>query len=171
MADWKEVAGVVGKVAPLLGSVLGGPVGAIAGAAGSLIASAVGAEPEPEAVLSAVRANPEAMVRLRELEVAEREKILEWRGLQLRTEQSFEASLTKRHEADLRSDSWLSKNVRPLCLLAFTGTLVAAVLMQEVGGAKLEALTDLGYGIYGYYFLGRSVFDKGAVRLRREDKA
>ena len=33
--DWKDVAGVVGKAAPILGGILGGPAGA---AVGSLVA-------------------------------------------------------------------------------------------------------------------------------------
>ena len=37
--DWKDIAGTVGKAAPLLGTLLGGPAG---GAVGAIIASALG---------------------------------------------------------------------------------------------------------------------------------
>ena len=37
--DWKDIAGTVGKAAPLLGTLLGGRAGA---AVGSIIASALG---------------------------------------------------------------------------------------------------------------------------------
>lgn len=165
MADWKDVGRAVAGVAPVLGGILGGPVGAAVGAAGALAASWLGVDPEPAAVLGAVQ-DPQALVRLRELEAAEQERLLAWRGRQLDAELRFEAELTARHGADMASDSWLSKNVRPLCLLTFTAALVGGTFLPGVGTDKLGALTDLGYGIYGYYFLGRSVFDKGAVRAR-----
>ena len=37
--EWKDVANVVGKAAPILGTLLGGPAGA---AVGALVASALG---------------------------------------------------------------------------------------------------------------------------------
>jgi hypothetical protein len=42
--EWKDVAAAVGKVAPLLGTLVGGPAG---GAIGGLIAAALGTEPTP----------------------------------------------------------------------------------------------------------------------------
>ncbi len=165
MADWKDVGRAVAGAAPLLGGILGGPVGAAVGAAGALAASWLGVAPEPDAVLAAT-ADPQTALRLRELEAAERGRLLDWRGRQLDAEMRFDAELTSRHTADMASDSWLSKNVRPLCLLTFTLALVGGTFLPGVGTDKLGALTDLGFGIYGYYFLGRSVFDKGAVRAR-----
>lgn len=165
MADWQGVGRAIAGAAPLLAGILGGPVGAAVGAAGSLAASWLGVDPTPEAVMQATK-DPQAMVRLAELEARERERLLQWRARQLDAETAFERELTTRHDADMRSDSWLSKNVRPLCLLTFTAAIVGGTFAPEVGPDKVRALTDLGYGIYGYYFLGRSAFDKGAVRLR-----
>lgn len=68
------------------------------------------------------------------------------------------------------SDSWLSKNVRPITLLVLSLAIVAAALDADVPADKLEALTGLGWGVFGYYFLGRSAFDKGAVRLHLGDR-
>ncbi len=164
MADWKSVGKVVSGVAPVLAGVLGGPVGALAGAAGSLIASFFGVEAKPEAVAKALQ-DPVLFVRLRELEEKERSRILSWQEKQLEAETAFEKELSARHQADMNSQSWLAKNVRPLCLLAFTAGILTAALHPDIVTEKLEALTSLGFGIYGYYFLGRSAFDKKAVSL------
>ena len=62
--DWKDIAGTVGKAAPLLGTLLGGPAG---GAVGAIIASTLGTGGSPAEVAQAL-ANPDAMVKLREVE-------------------------------------------------------------------------------------------------------
>lgn len=164
MADWKDVGSLVAGVAPVLAGILGGPAGVVVGAAGALAASFLGVEPEPDSVLKAL-GDPQSVLRLKELESAERQRLLAWQEKQLEAGLAFERELGRRHEADMASDSWLSKNVRPLCLLVVTAAIVAAALDSDIGVDKLEALTGLGWGVYGYYFLGRSAFDKGAVRL------
>ena len=65
---WSDVGKTVAKAAPVLGAVLGGPVGAVVASAGALAASALGTEPEPEAVEAALKASPDALLRLKELE-------------------------------------------------------------------------------------------------------
>lgn len=67
-------------------------------------------------------------------------------------------NLTARHQADMRSDSWLSKNVRPTCLLAITFTIMCGMLWPSdwIDAERYTALTDMSQWIYGYYFLGRS---------------
>ena len=81
--DWKDVGAIVGKAAPVLGAVLGGPVGAIAGAAGSLISRALGCEDAPETVTKAIQADPNAMIKLKALEVREQAQLLNWQAQQL----------------------------------------------------------------------------------------
>tara|TARA_R100001463_G_scaffold41154_3_gene86856 strand:- start:1361 stop:1777 length:417 start_codon:yes stop_codon:yes gene_type:complete len=64
-------------------------------------------------------------------------------------------SITRRWEADAMSDSWLSKNVRPL-------TLVFMVLVYTVGfflEYQLESINQIVLLIIGAYFGGRS-FEK-----------
>ncbi|MFO7595760.1 MAG: hypothetical protein R6W92_05360, partial [Desulfocurvibacter africanus] len=69
--SWKDVAEVVAKYAPTVGGAIGGPIGTLAGAAASLLAKALGVEAEPEAVMAALK-DPAVLVRLREIEAAER---------------------------------------------------------------------------------------------------
>lgn len=63
--DWKDISGAVGKVAPILGTLLGGPAG---GAVGALVASALGTANDADSVSAAMAGNPEAAVKLREIE-------------------------------------------------------------------------------------------------------
>lgn len=82
-------------------------------------------------------------------------------------EKIAQENLSARHKADMASDSWLSKNVRPLCLLFLTLAICIGVYLPEssVDDVKFKALTDMGVWVYGYYFVGRSTFDKGNVKM------
>jgi hypothetical protein len=63
--DWKDIAGTVGKAAPILGTLLGGPAGA---AVGALVASALGTGSDPSEVAQVLATNPDAAVKLRQIE-------------------------------------------------------------------------------------------------------
>ena len=64
--DWKKVAGLVGQAAPILGTALGGPMG---GAAGSLVASVLGVDNTPDAVAQAIKQDPQAAIKIKQLEL------------------------------------------------------------------------------------------------------
>ena len=69
--DWTKVANFVKTAAPILGTCIGGPVGTLAGGAVSLIASAFGVEDieNPEAIYNAIASDPEAVVKLKQIEL------------------------------------------------------------------------------------------------------
>lgn len=73
--DWKDIAATVGKAAPLLGTLLTGPVGS-AVAVGGLIASALGTGNSPEEV-SAALTNPDALLKLKQIEADRQTKLAE----------------------------------------------------------------------------------------------
>jgi len=123
---------------------------AVAEKAGDLAMGITGSQ-DPTAALELVKVNKEYAVRFEEL----------W----AHAEQGIQENLTRRHEADMKSDSWLAKNVRPMCLLGLTVAVMLAVFMKTVEASKLSALTELASWVFGYYFVGRSAFDKGAVKL------
>lgn len=72
--NWADIAGAVGKAAPLLGTLLVGPAGA---AVGGIVAAALGTDPTPDAVAAAVASNPDAAIRLREIELANQVRLQE----------------------------------------------------------------------------------------------
>lgn len=67
--NWSDIGGIVGRAAPIVGTLLGGPAGA---AVGSLVASALNVPNDPDAVSVALAGNPDAMVRVQELQLTAR---------------------------------------------------------------------------------------------------
>ena len=69
--------------------------------------------------------------------------------------------LTKRQQADMASDSWLSKNIRPLTLIfiLIVYTIFAAMSAAdiEVNNNYVELLGQWGMLIMSFYFGGRSL--------------
>ncbi len=64
--DWSKVTSVIKGIAPLLGTALGGPAG---GAVGTLVAAALGVEETPDQMYEAIKADPDAAIKLRKLEL------------------------------------------------------------------------------------------------------
>lgn len=69
--DWSKLTKFVSKAAPILGTAIGGPIGGLAGGAISLITSAFGIEAtdDPEAIYEAIKADPQAVVKLKQIEL------------------------------------------------------------------------------------------------------
>lgn len=84
--DWKDVGKAISKAAPILGGIIGGPIGAAAGGAASLIASCFGVGEDPAAVMEAIKADPNALVRLREIEQEHQAELLRWKTAQIQAE-------------------------------------------------------------------------------------
>ena len=76
--------------------------------------------------------------------------------------------LTKRLQADMASDSWLSKNIRPMTLVFILITYTAFGLMSawdvEVNEKYVELLGQWGMLIMSFYFGGRTLEKILAVR-------
>jgi hypothetical protein len=69
--------------------------------------------------------------------------------------------VTKRWEADMKSDSWLSKNIRPMTLIFILCAYFIFSMMSAFGietrGAYVELLGQWGIVVMTAYFAGRSV--------------
>ena len=69
--------------------------------------------------------------------------------------------LTKRQEADMGSDSWLSKNIRPLALIAILFGYFVFAMMSSFGHNANESYVELlgqwGMLIMSFYFGGRTL--------------
>jgi len=69
--------------------------------------------------------------------------------------------LTKRQQADMASDSWLSKNIRPMTLvfILFVYTSFAIMSAVEINVHKpyVELLGQWGMLIMSFYFGGRTL--------------
>ena len=70
-------------------------------------------------------------------------------------------NLTERVKADMASDSWMSKNIRPLTLvfllIAYSGFAIASIFEYETRGAYVELLGQWGMLVMSFYFGGRTL--------------
>jgi hypothetical protein len=89
---------------------------------------------------------------------------------------SEQDNLSARHTADMASDSWLSKNIRPMTLIAiFVGYFVFA-MMSAFGHNANEAYVTLlgqwGMLVMSFYFGGRTlekIMDMKAHKVMKGD--
>lgn len=99
-------------------------------------------------------AKAEAQAKL--LELQQQGKLAE---LQADTAEAQE--LTKRQTADMASDSWLSKNIRPMTLIAIlAGYFIFAMMSafnMETNSKYVELLGQWGMLIMSFYFGGRTL--------------
>ena len=79
-------------------------------------------------------------------------------------------NVTRRVEADMSSDSWLSKNIRPMTLIfllvAYSSFAVASIFEYETRGAYVELLGQWGMLVMSFYFGGRTM-EKIAERVKK----
>jgi hypothetical protein len=79
-------------------------------------------------------------------------------------------NLTERTKADMASDSWLSKNIRPMTLVfllvAYSGFAIASIFDLETRGAYVELLGQWGMLVMSFYFGGRTM-EKIADRVKK----
>lgn len=111
-----------------------------------------------EKVLDKFVPDPEAKAKA----VAELKKMeQDGRLAELNADNIEAQELTKRLEADMKSDSWLSKNIRPMTLIFILFIYTIFGFMSawdlEVNGPYVELLGQWGMLIMSFYFGGRTI--------------
>ena len=85
-----------------------------------------------------------------------------------KTEQT---NVTTRWTADMSSDSWLSKNIRPMALIAiFTGYFTFAMMSAfgyNANESYVQLLGSWGMLVFGAYFGSRSIEKIAEIRARK----
>jgi|TARA_Y100000114_G_scaffold57661_1_gene52786 hypothetical protein len=83
--------------------------------------------------------------------------------LLLKAESDAQDQVTRRWESDMRSDNWLSKNIRPLiCVFLTVIFVVLSMFDGNIGEFKIQdsyvpIYQTLLITVYGAYFAGRSI--------------
>lgn len=89
--------------------------------------------------------------------------------------QNAEVQLTERQKTDMASDSWLSKNVRPIVLMFLTGSVMLlaylSIFALPVNKAALvepwiDLVTTVMLAAYSFYFGGRTIEKFQTIRKR-----
>ena len=93
---------------------------------------------------------------------------------QIAADTAEQQELTKRQQADMASDSWLSKNIRPMTLIAIlAGYFVFAMMSafnMDTNTKYVELLGQWGMLIMSFYFGGRTL-EKIIDMKSKNDKA
>jgi len=80
--------------------------------------------------------------------------------------------LTKRQQADMGSDSWLSKNIRPLSLIALFFAYIIFAVMSAFGINTNDNYTMLlgqwGQLAFGFYFGSRGLEKIAEIRAKNK---
>ena len=82
--------------------------------------------------------------------------------------------ITKRQQADMGSDSWLSKNIRPLSLIALFFAYIIFAVMSAFGINTNDNYTMLlgqwGQLAFGFYFGSRGLEKIAEIRSKNATK-
>ena len=142
MSVWDSIKDTVGSVAPMAGSMLAGPAG---GAVGSMLASALGVDNTPDAVADAIKTDPQAAIKIRQIEAQLEQTRLEVRGQAV--------------QAEAKGESWLQRNWRPLTMVWFSflvGAYWFGYTPEKLSDAAVLSLFGLIKLGLGGYVIGRS---------------
>lgn len=158
--DWKAIAGKVLSGAPILGSILGGPAGGALGTAINVIGQAFGLKPEevtPAKVNEILKADPEALLKLRQAEMANELELTRAYMMDVQNARSREIELTKvtgKRDINLYFLAWC-------IVMGFFG--LCGILMWKalpIGSDKvvfmLFGALSAGFGQVLQYFFGSS---------------
>lgn len=92
-------------------------------------------------------------------------------NIDLQAYQTEQNNISDRWKADMSSDSWLSKNIRPLSLIAiFTGYFMFAMMSafgMNANESYVQLLGNWGMLVFGAYFGSRSLEKITEIRVRK----
>jgi hypothetical protein len=127
------------------------------------LASKFGVSDSVDAVAKAISGDPQAAQKIAETE-------LEFAKLAADAMKNEDNNVSTRWSADMSSDSWLSKNIRPMSLVAiFIGYFLFAMMSAfglNANEAYVTLLGQWGMLIMGAYFGGRTVEKLAEMRKK-----
>jgi len=142
--NWSDIKGVVAEAAPVLGSLLGGPAG---GAIGGVIARALGVDASAESVAEAMRSNPDAVLKLRQLELEQQQAISR---MVMAHEEAQLAEVNATMRAEFAQEDRFVKRWRPTLgyavtltwVITWTAVVYAIVFRPEQAPSIITALAQ-----------------------------
>jgi len=126
--------------------------------------------------------SPEEVTKLRQLQNDHEERLIELGIMKAQAEleelkvfalasQNEDNNVSDRWKADMGSDSWLSKNIRPMSLVAiFVGYFIFAMMSAfgyNANESYVQLLGQWGMLIMGAYFGGRTIEKLADMRSRK----
>ena len=162
--DWKDLASTVGKMAPMLGTLLGGPAGS---AIGGIVASALGAENTPTAVSQAMLTNPDAAVKLAQIEADQSIKFRELATDQAKAEiaAAMQAISEVNHtmRAEAAAEHWPTYTWRPFIGFVAGIMLLGVYFILPLAHIQVPAVPESAWLMLGG-ILGVASFFRGKMQ-------
>jgi len=150
--NFNKIKGLIGAIAPTIGSALGGPLG---GAAAQVVAQALGVDPQqPRQIEKALQhATPEQLAEIKKAELAfeARMKELDVDVFALETRDIQHARMA--HKGD-----WTPRVIALACVLFFGGYIFSVTFLPPEANSEAVINLVLGYlggvvsAIVSYYF-------------------
>lgn len=104
--NWNDVKSLVVEAAPVLGGLLGGPAG---GVAGTLISKALGVPNTPDAIITELKNNPDALVKVKQIEA---EKEVELQRLYVAAQANRLAAETQQFQEETKQMESVNQTAR-----------------------------------------------------------
>lgn len=136
--DWKDIATLIRDDAPALSGILaatgvGAPVAAAIAAAGSLAGAALGVPGTPDDVGKALQVNPDAAVKLRQLETDEAKTLAtlaaQTRVAEITADSDAVKATNTTMQAEAAADHWPTYSWRPFIGFAVGANIILSTCM------------------------------------------
>lgn len=142
--NWSEIGSIVGKAAPMVGTLLGGPAGE---AVGALVASALDVPGDPDSVNGALATNPDALAKVTELQINAKVQLQQ---LAVTAEQNrlladgaqYAAEAADRNSARTLAAAQPNDHVRPVITFVMLGGSIFIIAAVMTGWA-LDVITNV----------------------------
>lgn len=143
--DWGDAKPWIAKIAPMLGTALGGPLG---GAAGALVASALGVkDASPDSVVQAIKSGTLSAENIVELKKAEQEFQLKLQTMGITAvkeleELGFKDRDSARQREIKTGDSWTPRILSAFVVLSWVGInayLISHSMLKPGQGTSLDS--------------------------------
>ena len=165
--NWSDIGKLIGTAAPIVGTAIGGPAGA---AVGSLVAGLLGTNDDPDSVAAAIKADPNIVVKLKELEFKAHE--LDVKAVEVAKQAELDAmkmqleDVASARSRQIEHEKATGKGDTNLYVLAWTivigfFALVTASIFVEIKDSTgtvfmLMGTMATGFGMVLQYFFGSS---------------
>lgn len=155
--QWKDIAADVGKAAPILGTLLGGPAGA---AVGGLVSMALGCANTPDAAQAAIASDPQAAEKLAEAQLNSKVQLQQIAATAAQAKMTndlatFQAEVSDRQSARAMQnapDWWIRPAIVLLLVAGAVALLVLVFLPSTNQTIKDPTATGIIGIIIGYWF-------------------
>jgi len=98
----------------------------------------------------------------------------EGRLAELNADMNEQNNVSERWKSDMSSDSWLSKNIRPMTLLLILGGYFTFAMMSafdyDTNKSYVELLGQWGMLVMSFYFGGRTLEKIMDMKTNKQDK-